>query len=627
MQDSHTTSLAPVPASGSRLLCSFTVIGICLFTLTILTYLPAVENQFVNWDDNGYVTQNPHVAGGLTRSGLIYAWTTFDVGNWIPLTWISYQLDATLFGIDPVAFHGVNIFLHAINVVLVFAVLHQMTGSIWRSAIVAGLFGVHPLHVESVAWVSERKDLLSTCALLILLLLYERYAMRPSALRMAAVCFTFAMGLLAKSMLVTVPLLLLLIDFWPLHRWTFAKINKSTGESGRIYPIRTPWQLLIEKLPLCLLAAVECLMTVIAQWDSAVIALQSATVVSRLLNAFDAVRWYLMKTFAPWELCAFYPHPGALDLDWIEHSWPRLAFSVLIVLAISIAVVWRRSSVVVFGWFWFLISLLPVIGLIQVGSQAYADRYTYIPHLGLFVTLVWGTHRFISTTRAGRTIASVILIACLMICVRLSRAQITIWRTSETLWRHALEIDSTNLFAHLKLGIDLLDQRRLDEAQIQFSDALCIFPNFDSAIYYLGIVHEVRGDDQRAMAYFEWLLRTYPGHVGATRHLTFLYQRHPPANRPAISNAARQEIDRGMQQGSRITRQSHWGSALEHFERAIALDPTCGPARRFAGDALEELGQIDESRKHFEAAIQIDPLDLEARHGLDRLEWKKRKAK
>ena len=617
MQDSLISKT--VPASSIRERRSRVAIGVCLFALTITIYLPALKNQFVDWDDFGYVAKNPQVAGGLNLAGLAYAWTTFDVGNWIPLTWMSYELDATLFGINPIAFHAENILWHAINVVLLFFALHRMTDAIWRSAIVAALFAVHPLHVESVAWISERKDLLSTCGLLVVLVLYERYAKRPSVWRMVGVCGAYAIGLLAKSMLVTVPILLLLIDTWPLRRWPGQVKPGSTASAVRPYSVGTSWQLFTEKFPLCLLAMFECTMTVRAQWGSAVIALESETIFGRLLQAFDSVRWYLATTFIPYRLSAYYPHPGTVDLDWIEHSWPRLVFSMLVVLAVTVIVIWRQREEVQFGWFWFLISLLPVIGLIQVGSQAYADRYTYIPHIGLFIAMVWGASRFLATNAAGRNVGVLITLICLSACSGLTQLQIATWRTTESLWRNAVEVDPANLFAQLKLGIELYEQQRFDEAEERLSEAVLLFPNLDTAIYYLGNLHEARGEELLARAYFEWLLRSEPNHSAARRSLSAIYRRQPPVNQRVISQGVLQEIESGVRRGARITRQRHWAEGLTHFDRAIAMDPNCGMALRFAGDALEELGRFDESQKRFEAAIELDPLDVEARHALLRI--------
>ena len=498
-----------------------------------------------------------------------------------------------------------------------------MTGRIWQSAIVAAFFGVHPLHVESVAWISERKDVVSTFFLLVLLLFYERYARSPNLIQMACICVVYSMGLLAKSMLVTVPILLLLVDRWPLCRWPSTRNSMADDLPVRKYP-SVKWQsLFAEKLPLVLLAIVDGVMTIGAQRsESAVISLDAVAAFGRILNAVDAIRWYLSKTFVPTGLCAFYPHPGMTDLNWIEHNWWHFLGSMAIVTFLSGLLVWMRNRAMTFGWLWFLISLGPVIGLIQVGDQAYADRYTYVPHIGLFIGIVWGTYRW-SRKSAVKSIAiSVFLLAGLTSCVLLSQFQMATWRTSETLWRHALRVNPSNIVARLNLGVDLLEQSRIAEANEQFTAALRVFPMYGEAIYHLGIASELEKDDRKAIAYYEWLLRMIPKHLGAQQRLTILYQRFPPKRQRHIPDGVRREIESGIQKGSRFMRHPDWESAVAHFRQAISLDRKCSEAMKLAAVALEELGRFDEARMYLEEAIQNDPNDVEAWHALDRVNQK-----
>jgi len=349
--------------------------------LALVAYAPAVSFEFVNYDDPRYVTANPHVAGGLTPAGIAYAWTTFDLGNWIPITWLSYLLDATLFGIDPAAFHGTNILGHAVNSGLLFYVLHRMTGSTIRSMVVAALFAIHPLHIQSVAWVAERKDILSTLFLLLAVAAYERYAARPTVRAYAWVAGAMALGLLCKPMLVTLPLLLLLLDSWPLCRWA-----GGTQAVNQRYPARSTRDLVLEKIPLLALAAVDSVITVIAQRSVAAMQdLRDVPFPIRIGNATRAVGWYLWKTINPVNLCPFYPHSGAA-LPWSEVG---LSFLTIAGLSLLAGWQWKQRRYLVTGWLWFLIALFPVLGFVQVGAQSHADRYSYVPHIGLFVMTVW----------------------------------------------------------------------------------------------------------------------------------------------------------------------------------------------------------------------------------------------
>ncbi|SFI66040.1 Tfp pilus assembly protein PilF [Planctomicrobium piriforme] len=374
-------------------------VGAGLVALTVLAYAGVFWNDFVNFDDELYVTKNTNVMAGLNWYSWVYAWTTFDTGNWIPLTWLSLELDSTLFGVKPWAFHGTNLLLHAANVALLFWFLTRVTSQIALSAIFAALFAVHPLHVESVAWASERKDVLSTFWLLATLLIYTRYAERPSAGLYLAATLTFIAGLLSKSMLVTLPIVLLLLDAWPLGRVTGLKL----GPTALTCPPRPLWRLLLEKAPWLLLSVIEGVVTIFAQGDSeAFTGTDRLPILYRLGNSAHAVGWYVWKTFWPSSLCIIYTHPLK------ELRWELAALGTLTFLAISAYVIIgtrQGRPWLAIGWLWYLVTLLPVVGLLQVGSQAYADRYSYVPQMGLLVILVWEAHYWLTRSSVGKSIA------------------------------------------------------------------------------------------------------------------------------------------------------------------------------------------------------------------------------
>src|SRR5438093_6677457 len=379
-----TTSLSPAASKDRRralLVCSL------LVTVTLAAYGRVWQLGFVDYDDPGYVFENPHVLAGLGRSGLAWAFTTTTESNWHPLTWLSLMLDATIGGADPHLYHATNLLLHVANTLLLFLVLSRMTGFLWRSAFVAALFAVHPLHVESVAWVAERKDVLSTLLWLLTIAAHVRYAARPSLGRYAAVFSALALGLMAKPMLVSLPLVLLLLDYWPLGRWgTDAGANVAGGskarERGLLGRGRGRWSLMLEKVPLFALAVASSVATLVAQTE-AVQPLGSYPLAGRVANAWVSYIIYIGKMIWPKNLAIFYQYP--------RHALPfwEPAGAALLLLAVSIAAIGLRRTRPWFavGWFWFVLTLVPVIGLVQVGSQAMADRYTYVPLIGIFIVV------------------------------------------------------------------------------------------------------------------------------------------------------------------------------------------------------------------------------------------------
>jgi protein O-mannosyl-transferase len=583
-------------------------LGFLLFLFTVAIFFPACRNEFVNWDDPIYVTKNSHVAAGLTADSIQYAWTTFDSANWIPLTWLSYELDATLFGVNPMAFHATNVCLHAVNVWLLFLLLRGMTGAIGRSAVVALLFAVHPLHVESVAWVSERKDVLSTAGLLLTLLAYVRFASKPTPLRYLVVCVTYALGLLSKSMLVTLPVLMLFVDHWPLQRISYddeAPLDFETFDDSR----RSLLQLFAGKLPLLALAFLAGLVTLAAQ-ERAMERMTLLPIAYRIANAISATGWYLWKTILPTGLCAHYQHP------YQDVYLPGTAFAAIVFFLITtfVAFASRNRPHLAFGWLWFLTSLLPVIGLIQVGSQSYADRYAYIPHIGLFVLLVWEAHHWSGHFRVSPRLGVGLSVAMFAALVWQTERQIATWHDSTILWKTVLDRDPLNPQAHSLLGDLKFERKEWRAAQDHFESTLVKLPGDAWAIMQLARIHEQLAEPDVAAAYYRWRLRVTPNHVAATDALSKLNVDDPEEFVSVDLTAIERTRD-----GLRHAQRGDLPSALTEFLVAVRLEPNYGLALNSAALTLENLGQRDEALRHYEQALRANPLNVEAHIGSNRI--------
>jgi len=574
---------------------------LAVVVLAIVAYVPALSFEFVNYDDPRYVTENPHVAGGLTPAGIAYAWTTFDLGNWIPVTWLSYLLDATLFGIRPAGFHLTNIVGHAANSGLLFYLLWRMTGSTVRSMIVAALFAVHPLHVQSVAWVAERKDILSTLFLLLAVIAYERYAAHPTARRYMCVAGAMSLGLLCKPMLVTLPFLLLLLDYWPLCRWTW-----SSQASDQRYPLLSARGLVLEKIPLLGLAFADSAITVIAQRSiEALQDLRDVPFSLRIGNAIRAVGWYLWKTVSPVNLSPFYPHPGAA-LPWSEVG---LSFLTIAALSLLAGWQWKQRRYLVTGWLWFLVALFPVLGFVQVGAQAHADRYSYVPHIGLFVMAVWLVAElaaFGPLAKRGVGLATAIM---LMASFSMLRRELAPWCNSTALWQHALQVTEENSISHHNLGEALLKQYRLDDARHHFQQSIAIDPNHFESILALASLHLHNENLVDARSYADWARRLKPNHPRCQQVCELLeskggsIQRPGSAPRPEPVIAARDALRRGLD----FARRGDLAAAESEFLTALTHEPSYADAHNNLGLVLFERGRFKDAESHFRLAMEADP--------------------
>jgi hypothetical protein len=461
-------------------------IAVALVALVAFVYWSVAGHGFVAYDDPKYVYENPMVQKGLGLAGAAWAFTTFHGSNWHPLTWLSHMLDVQVFGVSPGAHHLVNAALHATNAVLLFAVLARLTGSRWRSALVAALFAAHPLHVESVAWIAERKDVLSAALFLCTLLAYEREVRSGDRRWRVVTAAAFAAGLLAKPMLVSVPVVLLVLDFWPLSR------------------LRTRadlWLRIREKLPLFALSAASCAVTIVAQdRGGALIGSDDLPMGARLANAAVAAALYLWRAIWPAHLAVFYPHPGLSIPRW------QVALAAVALLVLTAVAVWqrRRRPFLLAGWAFYLVTLLPVIGIVQVGMQAMADRYTYIPLIGIFVAFAWSLPRARHAWVAAGSCALVLAAAIV------ARAQVAVWRDSTTLFQHAIDAVPGNWLAYKNLGVEQFHREETAAAAVSFAAALRLRPHDPDLWADLGTCQLLLGQFEESAASLRQALRTRP---------------------------------------------------------------------------------------------------------------------
>lgn len=581
-----------------------------LFALVILVFWPAVRNGFVGYDDPEYVAGNWHVQQGLTWNGLLWAFTTFHAANWHPLTWLSHQLDVSLFGLQPWGHHLTSILLHATNGVLLFHALRLLTNSLGRSFIVALLFGLHPLRVESVAWVSERKDVLSAMFFFLTLIAYVGYVRakqdqnpiprpNPAPQTRYGLCLAlFCLGLMCKPMLVTLPLILLLLDFWPLHRL-----------DGNSLP-----SLLREKVPFFLAGFGAGVLTMLAQTRGGAI-VQNTPVLSRVENAAVSCSRYLWKLAWPADLSPFYPPVS----HWA--AWAVLCSLALLLGITALAAVGRRRlPFVMTGWFWFLVMLAPVLGLVAAGEQSMADRYTYLPSIGVLIAVVWLGHLF-SRSKLPTAAAVAVLVAVTVPWTILTRQQIAFWRDTRLLFTHALEVTSGNYLALNNLGTDLDKEGRRDEAMEKFRAAIRTRPDYTQAHKNLGVVLLETGKPQEAMAEFHQALQINPSYADAHYSLGVLLERQGqlddaltqftlacqanPTHADAQYNLALQLMRKGLLQ-----------QAIEHLQNTIRLQPDSADAHNNLGFVYQQLKQPDAAMAEYLLAIRLRPDYAKAHYNL-----------
>jgi len=570
--------------------------GICLLlvAVTLAVFGQTIRYQFVNFDDDVYVYNTPAIKAGLTLKGISAAFISQHAHNWHPLTTISHMLDCQLYGLNAGGHHATNVILHTIAVLLLFWVLQQMTNATWRSALVAALFAVHPLHVESVAWVSERKDILSAIFFFLMLLAYSRYAGAPSVMRYLAVVVLLAAGLMSKPMLVTAPIILLLLDYWPLRRFAQpslirgkAKASKSDTQRRKIR------RLYLEKIPLFVLSGVACIITFVLQKRTAG-AIPPLPFLWRIQNAFVSYVIYVWKALWPARLAVFYPHPNDTLTLW------EVLFAILLLVTITVVVIIFRKQrpYLLTGWFWYLVMLIPVIGIVQVGEQGHADRYTYLPHVGLFMAVVWFAID-IATIRRSKPRVAVTATAAVLIIFALAWAafiQTSYWRNSETLWTHALAVTSDNDVAHNNLGYLCNDRGELDKAISHFESAARIRsgkrdPHYDLASAFvqmnLGDALAKTGRSDDAMLHYDEAIRLQPNYADA------YYNR-----------------------GTVLLVNGHVDEAIADWTKALEMRPDDADAHTGLGNALLQKGSLREAIAQYLTALALAPEDPHSRNNL-----------
>lgn len=549
------------------------LIALLLALATLLVYLPVTQHRFVNYDDDDYVTNNAIVKKGLTVAGFQWAFTTWHASNWHPLTWLSHMTDCELFGLNAGAHHAVNVLFHALNAALLFGLLLRLTGALWPCAFIAALFAWHPLHVESVAWVAERKDVLSTCCALLALLSYVKFA-RENCRRNFWLALLFcALGLMAKPMLVTLPFLLLLLDYWPLNRVAGCQWPADGSSVARPHP-SSYRQLVFEKSPFFLLTAVSCVITFLAQHRGASVAsLQTVSLAFRLENMLVAYATYLQKIFWPVDLAIIYPLPAKI-------SALAVVVSVGLLVVIS-AGVWRertRRPYLIVGWLWFLGMLVPVIGLVQVGGAALADRYTYLSATGIFLMAVFGGAELAKRLRVPKTILSATATIVLAACVAATEHQLRFWRDGETLFRHAIAVTKDNDVALVDLGVALDAQGRFEEAVGYYRQALKLAPGRYQLHNNLGNILDHLGQTQAALGEYQEAVRLKPDNASLRNGTGQILAKLGRLDEAAAEFNEAARLDPGyasphLELGKVRLKQGRDPEALEQFRTAVRLDP------------------------------------------------------
>jgi tetratricopeptide (TPR) repeat protein len=550
--------------------CKIFLICLGLVLATAIAFEPIRHNDFVRYDDNRYLVKNEYIQDGVTKDSFVWAFTTFHVSNWHPLTWISHMIDYELFGLDPVWHHLVNVLFHICNALLLFIILHRTTVAIWPSAIVAAFFAVHPVHVESVAWAAERKDVLSTFFWLLTMLAYVDYVKKPGLSRYIITLVLFCLGLMAKPMLVTLPVVLLLFDFWPLGRLRFTGskgINDNGCESVGL------WRLILEKIPFFAAAACLAVVTILAQRNAMEVAENmTSSLLIRISNALFSYVAYLGKMLYPKDLAVLYP----LQAEGLAFWKPLFAAFLLLLITSALLYAGRKRGWLLTGWLWYLITLLPVIGLIQVGAQAMADRYTYVPSIGFFIIVAWGLGELFQRFRVTTLIRMVLVVGVLAVCVLVTRVQVGYWRNSFTLFGRAIDVTEDNYVMHNNVGAVFFDHGNFHKAAEHFNKSLSINPDFILAKVNIGYLLRRQNKMDEAIECFREVL-------------TVKKDSHKVYNELGMAYAYKKE----------------YGLAIECYKRAIELKADNPDVYKNWGKVLKNMGRMDEAQAKFDKAEQL----------------------
>ena len=570
----------------------YCVLLICVAVAVVIfiVFEPVLHNEFIGFDDSTYVTRNPHTRAGLTRDSIAWSFGFKTNSYWHPLTWLSHMLDSELYGLRADMHHLTNLFLHIANGLLLFGVLKRMTGALWKSLFVALLFALHPINVDSVAWVAERKNILSTFFWMLTMLSYAFYSERPSACRYLPALLFFALGLLAKPMLVTLPFVLILVDYWPLGRLRFGPVPD--GSNGKNSDAKICdhegtgiLRLLLEKIPFLALSVVSmCLSYLPLQQRERVISTEAVPMMLRIANALVSYVRYMKNMFWPKDLAIFYPYPDTIAI------WQTIG-ALLLLVCVSVLLMWvfRGKRYLAMGWLWYVGTCIPVIGLVQAGLwPAMADRWMYVPFIGLFILIAWGVADIAAKWRYRRialgTSALMVLLA-LTVCTRL---QLRHWRNSVTVFGHALAAAGGSSSMHNNLGLALQLQGSVDEAIEHYHQALEFDPNHAKAHNNLGNALLLQGDPNQAISHYQRALQVEPDFAEAHYNL-----------------------------GNMLQLQGKPEAAISHLRRALQVKPDYAKAHNNLANILLSQGNLDDAIKHYRQALKIEPDNKTIRNNLE----------
>ncbi|MFZ1982139.1 MAG: tetratricopeptide repeat protein [Smithella sp.] len=580
-----------------------------MVALVLFVYWPVQNYDFINYDDQGYVTSNDLVHAGFTGKSFLEAFNKNYLGNWHPLTMLSHMLDWQLYESHAGGHHWTNVIIHIFNTILLFLLLRTLTGAMWRSAFVAVLFAIHPINVESVAWIAERKNVLSTLFWIGTMLFYVRYVKSPNWKRYLPVLICFALGLMSKPMLVTLPFTLLLLDYWPLGRMKIEQLNEDQiiETTGVALKKKKMLFLVIEKIPLIVLSAFFSYLTLFIQKNAgAVSSLHSFPLSYRLGNAVISYELYIRKMFWPFDLAAFYPLNYNISL-W-QVIFPAL---LLIVITVFVSVYFRKSPYLLMGWLWYLGTLVPVIGIVQVGDQAMADRYAYVPFIGLFIMLTWGALAIIRKHFSSR----IILIIPLLIITGLTivaHRQVKYWQNTFTLFSHALDVTQNNAFAHSSVAGQLLMQNKVNEAMLHCEKALLLNPHNYNTLVRIARVYIIRGEKDKAIDALQQAIQVQPGSVKAYDDLYVILMQMGRIKEALQEYRKVADIDRDNPNihynfGNALAMHGDYDEAIVQFKKVIQLRPLDAGAYSNIGVILMLLDHKDTAISYLKEAVKINP--------------------
>jgi protein O-mannosyl-transferase len=556
------------------------IFSLALVLLTVLAYLPIRNNAFLNFDDNHYITDNTHVRAGLTWDTVKWTFTTYDAANWHPLTWLSHALDCQLFGMDPAGPHLISVLMQSLNAVLLFLVLQSLTGFMWRSLMVAAIFAVHPLNVESVAWAAERKNVLSMLFFLLAIWAYCRYVRQPTIARYLGIAGLYALALMSKPQVIIFPFVLLLLDYWPLARTRFAAVLVSADSSIEVKQ-RSFTSLLIEKVPLFGLSAISAVVTLQAQQAGhAVRTVIEYSPGSRIESAIISYVLYLRDAFVPRHLAPIYPHADGLLPTWKVF----VAATILIVISVLAIVRRKRAPYLLFGWLWFVGTLVPMIGLVQVGVQARADRYMYVSLVGILVAVIWAGADFLTRHRFSPAIGAAVCAVVLGALSVTTFRQIGHWHDSETLWNYTLAVTGENFMAEDNLAQELANQGRTKEALVHFHNVLKLHNWQPSELIAFGMYEQRQGYSSDAIAQYQRALQNTSD---------------PKTRAVEFSNI-----------GSAYMDIKDFDHAQQNFEKALRADRNNVPALMGTGIVAQKRGALMVAIAQYTKAVSINPTDL-----------------